>query len=597
MQRLLPNSAVAESEPSPEDIRVELNRVLASSEFRATPQRRQMLRYLVEETLAGRSDRLKGYSIGIEVFRRDEGFDSQADPVVRLEARRLRHDLDSYYVSEGRRNPLRITIPTGRYIPDFVLPEPQPDQRSATPAEGFAPVLEAVENAPAPATSRFRWLAAAALACIMIAAALGYVFLNPWRPWADSDAAARGPALAVLPFEALSNNRDDSFLAAGVAREIVHDLNRFPDFRLFDPPAGSAESAVADPADIARRLGVTYLISGSVRSEVSSVSINVRLVDARSGQILWTESYSRPLNPGALLAVQGEIADAIASTLGQPYGVIRNEITARLADQFVPSMPSYECVLRGYSYRRSFARELHAPVLSCLESAVKRDPEYAEAWAMLGWLHLDAGRFGYAADGDIESAYDRALEAASNAVTLDGKNVLALKALSSINHYMGHYVEGERFARQALEINPNDPDSLAQLGWRLAARGKFDDGIPYLMQAIERTVSPPGWYFHFVAVDHYLHGRYAEMLTAAEIGAPSKSTASWSLIAIAHGALGNGASAREALAKMAEISPELARDPAAFYRRHGTIDNTVDALVSGLRKAGWPEAVRSSPGG
>ncbi|MEC9401640.1 MAG: hypothetical protein VX374_03930, partial [Pseudomonadota bacterium] len=93
----------------PARVREELSRVLQSDHFHATPKRRAMLTFLIEEALAGRADTLKGYAIGLAVFGRDENFDPQSDPIVRLEARRLRHDLDSYYIAEGARNPIRIS--------------------------------------------------------------------------------------------------------------------------------------------------------------------------------------------------------------------------------------------------------------------------------------------------------------------------------------------------------------------------------------------------------------------------------------------------------------------------------------------------------
>ena len=86
---------------------------------RSSPRRRAFLRYLVEETLAGHADGLKGYSLGLAVFGREGTFESQSDPVVRLEARRLRRDLDSYYVDAGARDPVRITIPKGQLRPAF----------------------------------------------------------------------------------------------------------------------------------------------------------------------------------------------------------------------------------------------------------------------------------------------------------------------------------------------------------------------------------------------------------------------------------------------------------------------------------------------
>ena len=107
------------SSPTPHEVREALEALLASPHLDASDRRRAFLRYIVEETLAGRADRLKGYSVAISVFGRDESFDSNTDPVVRLEARRLRRDLDSYYVDAGSRDRVRITIPKGAYVPSF----------------------------------------------------------------------------------------------------------------------------------------------------------------------------------------------------------------------------------------------------------------------------------------------------------------------------------------------------------------------------------------------------------------------------------------------------------------------------------------------
>ena len=115
----LPGHGNASASPPPAEIRAQLERILDSATFQASPRRRAFLRYLVEETLAGHADGLKGYSLGLAVFGRDGTFDPQSDPVVRLEARRLRRDLDSYYVDAGARDPVRITIPKGHYVPHF----------------------------------------------------------------------------------------------------------------------------------------------------------------------------------------------------------------------------------------------------------------------------------------------------------------------------------------------------------------------------------------------------------------------------------------------------------------------------------------------
>lgn len=580
----------------PEKVRQELDRVLKSDAFSATPKRRAMLTYLIEEALAGRADTLKGYAIGLAVFGRDESFDPQSDPIVRLEARRLRHDLDSYYISEGAGNPMRISIPKGQYAPRFhsqvaeVSLTANVDNQMEVDTESRANNEDEIRSERTvrwPLRLRRLALSLGVLAFLMIAAVLLF------QVWTGRiEAPVKGdPSVMILPFELLSQDRTEALLAAGVADQLTTSLSRFSGFRLFLPPAAGSKEPPIDPIVIGRRKGISYLVTGTVGVEGSLVRVSARLIETASGRILWVGSYDRSRNRSSLMSIEQGISAEIASVIGQPYGIIKSELANSLPAAAETSTDSFECVLRGYVYRRSFSRPLHEELRACLQGAVERDPEYAEAWAMLGWIYLDEGRFGFAEDGDKELAYDRALDAASHALTLDGSNVLALKAKSSINHYMGNIEEGERFARRALEVNPNDPDSMAQLGWRLAVVGKFDEGIPYLEKAIDRTVNAPGWYYHLVAIDHLLKGRPSEMLTAAKQGVLSNSGFSWCLVAIAQSELGHMEAAHAALNKMAETAPGMYRDPTAFLKTHQADEQIEKAIMSGLKKAGWSAPV------
>jgi TolB-like protein len=596
--RIVTNSCSVEDEPpvsdqpSPDDVRAQLRRILTAPDLQSSPARRELLRFVVEETLAGRVERLKGATLAHAVFGRNDDFDPQSDPVVRVEARRLRRDLDSYYVTAGKQDPVVISIPKGGYVPHFAWGDVDPAPNRLPDLDRSASD-DAVRAAPAGDWFRGTRKAAALLAAtilVVVGSAALWSRHGPDRATEPGTAgAAHGPAVIVLPFKALSAREDDRFLAAGITQELITNLMRFPDFRLFSELASFRRSAAADPVELGKSLGVSYVVRGSIGSSAAVVRVSAQLMDASSGEMIWSDTYDRPLTPGDLLAVQGEIAARLASILGQSYGIVRNDVAERTVDVTNPSMSSYLCVLRAYTYRRSFQADLYPPVVACLEEAVQRDPEYSEAWAMLGWLRLDAVRFGWDPDANTERAYADALATASRGVAADRTNVMALKALSSTNHYLGNFEESERLAREALALNPNDPDTLAQLGWRMAVRGNFDEGIPYLERAIARTISPPGWYFHLIAVDLYLRGDYQGMLAAAERDAVNGSGISYSLLAIAHGALGNREAARQALGRMAEATPLLGRDPAAVYRRHQAIDPIVDALVAGLRRAGWTE--------
>ena len=114
-----PKGARLTAEPSADAVREQLRRILQSPGLQGSARRRDLLSFLIEETLEGRADQLKGFSVALAVFGRDAAFDTGADPVVRLEAGRLRRSLDSYYVDAGKEDALRITIPKGAYVPHF----------------------------------------------------------------------------------------------------------------------------------------------------------------------------------------------------------------------------------------------------------------------------------------------------------------------------------------------------------------------------------------------------------------------------------------------------------------------------------------------
>jgi TolB-like protein len=405
--------------------------------------------------------------------------------------------------------------------------------------------------------------------------------------WGKELSSEDGPAIIVLPFEALGNGSEDANLASGLTYELITDLTRFEHFRVYSAPASFKQTDNPDPQALSHDLNVTYVVKGGLRSDGDDVRVGAQLYDAETGRVVWSDTYDRKLSAGDLLQMQGELAASIATVLGEPYGKVSADLTERVAVGGAPSMPSYACVLRAYDYRRNFDEALFQPVLDCLKEAVSRDPDYAAAWALLGWLQMDAVRFRYVDEGGKEEALEEAVASASKGVAIDPDNPLALRALSATLYYAGRFDESMDAQRAALALNPNDPDTLAQLGWRLAARGNFDEGMPYLERAIARSANPPGWYFHLVAVHEYLKGDYEKMLAAAERSSVDGSALSWSFIAIADGALGRREDAETALAKWKTMDPASYEDPAAEYRIHGGAQKTVDALMAGLRQAGW----------
>ncbi|MGZ9083915.1 MAG: tetratricopeptide repeat protein [Rhodoplanes sp.] len=163
-------------------------------------------------------------------------------------------------------------------------------------------------------------------------------------------------------------------------------------------------------------------------------------------------------------------------------------------------------------------------------------------------------------------------------------------------YYRGEYDKAERIQREALALNPNDPETLAQLGCRLAFRGRWQEGLGYLARAMDRSISPPAWYHTSFAMHAYLEGKYAEALAYAAKSRPSDSGIGLSLYATTQAAMGDEGEARKALDELAARVPYFLRDPAGAYRVHHIDESIIERLVDGCaRPAGKNRTRRPRP--
>jgi adenylate cyclase len=574
------NAAEDDRQPSPEAVRDQLARILGSAEFVATNRLRSFLRFVVEETLAGRAERLKAYTIAVDVLGRDDSFDSQADPVVRMEAGKLRRRLERYYLGAGRDDPIRIEIPKGTYAPTFASQHNVEGAQQAT-----------ADRAPPPRRRLSRGgllgLAAAVVASLVL---LTTIWLRPEAPTPElaavpPESQQHGPAIIVLPFEDLSANDPGNAFAGGLTEELISNLMRFGELRLYSAYGSFLEQPSADPVELGKRLDVRYVIAGSVRRGPDRVRLIVHLIDARSGEYLWSEIYDRELTPENVFAAQEQLAAGLASQLAQPYGII-HEISGESFHRQPPeTLFAYDCVLRAFAYRRTLDPELYVPQRACLEEAVHRDAGYADAWAMLAFAQLDEYRFGYGPEAGDASVLDLAMSTARRAVEFDADGVRGLLALSSIQFYRREFAKADAAHRRLLSLNPADPEVLAQVGWRTAFAGDWDAGIDLVEQAIARSIEAPEWYHLIMAFHHYRRADYQTAL--AEVNAAGSNWV-WGPMTLAavQGQLGNQDEARRALDRAKDLNPGFFRDPRAAMRVHNLPEDLIDQLLDGLRKAG-----------
>jgi adenylate cyclase len=490
------------AQPSPDEVRAQMQRILADPMFQASPPRRDLLRFVVEETLAGRADRLKGFTIALAVFGRKDDFDPQTDPVVRVEARRLRRDLDSYYVAAGKRDPVVISIPKGGYVPHF-------ERRDVDTALDAPP-----PDAPPPGDARpHRYRLAVAVlvgAFLGIFGWLGAGLLDS-RSWSGSDGSEhaatelpRGPKIAVSPFLSLSDDPKQAYFAQGITDQIVADLARFKAlFVLSMQPTAKYQEPSADPQRLRQEVGIDYLLTGSVQRDGDQIRLSTRLVDPESGRIIWSETYGEELTPSNVFEIQEDISQQVSAIIASNYGIIVEAGQTEAQHRPPTSLAAYDCVLRYYSYQRFFDQQEHAKVRACLERAVELDPEYAEAWAVLANVYAQERRFGFNPRRELYDPYERSLTAAYRAAEIEPRNptaqLMLANALFDRHNLAGFRAAGER----AITLDPNDPDLLAHYGTRLTFIGEWERGVALVTKAIALNSEHPQWYLDPIIYCHY----------------------------------------------------------------------------------------------
>jgi adenylate cyclase len=519
------------------DIREELERILGHREFHATDKMRALLRFVVEETLGGQKHRIKGYTIATQVFGRGTDFDAAQDPIVSIQAGRLRRALERYYLVAGGRDPVHIDMPKGRYVPRFTA------QETAVPADG--PPSTAPSEQPQLLT---------------------------------------GPTLAVAPLEGLTPDPDQEFLTTGLTNELVTELNRFQDIVVIpcDRPtdtSGRSSSTAEQHGPPAAR----FMLRGTVRADPATFRVSMQLTDATDGRQLWAEAYTHPLKAGRFIATQEEIARDVVAAIASEYGIIARRLAAESRRKAPAELDTYEAMLRYYTHQITPSPESAQACLVALERSAEREPEYGPVWSALATLHCQMYSFDAPGFGD---ALETALENARRGVSLEPGSQLGRLILAYASHLADDVEAFGQEAETALALNPNSPYTVGAIGYLRVLRGDFERGLPMLERAMAINPCHPNW-FHAGRVIHLIsEQRYGEAL--AELEKHDPFFAFW-LPVMRASILGNLGRLDEALVYFDQVREQKADfDSRAreLMRRSLKIDAVVDDVIDGLRAAG-----------
>jgi len=302
--------------PAVERVRQQLDRILASATFQKVDRLKRFVNFIVVETVAGRGDQLKEYVVGTEVFDKDQSFDPRNDPIVRVQARRLRARLDQYFREEGKADEFVIELPKGGYVPTF---KPRPS-REAARISGTSPLSQ--------------------------------------------------NAVVVLTFADDSAASTLGHLCRGIRQEIVHQLAQLPALRVIAWGAGGD----GDIREGSRALGAGMVITGAVATAGSRLRVTAQLIDTASGCYRWSESIDH--SGKNTLALQAEVAEAVVRRVRKDLPDLP---AAAIASRMSENLAAHNLYRQGRYHLEQRSEEGLLKAADFFQKALVEDPQYALA--------------------------------------------------------------------------------------------------------------------------------------------------------------------------------------------------------------------------
>jgi len=522
--------------PTPDAVRLQLERILQSAEFRGSDKQRKFLSFVVEETLEHRASQLKGYTIALAVYGRKEGFDPQVDPIVRVEAGRLRRALEHYYLTAGKKDPVRIMIPKGGYVPTFQAVQIKPSG-AKTPTSGE-----------------------------------------------EERALPTEPSVAVMPLLNLTGDKEQGYFVDGLTEELTTELARYQDFQVIASQSTMRfKGQKTDPKEVGRDLGVRFLLVGSFQKTLKTVKVTVRLLDTSTGEQIWAENYKRDLTAADLIAMQEAIAHRVIGVIADHYGLISRRLSSESRKKAPADVKAYDAILRFYRYETELTPEAFQEALEALEQAIDLDPEYGLACAMLGHLYADnyALRF-----SEMEAPLEKAMTFAQRGVALAPENQFAQDALSLVHFHRGDKELFLEHVEKTIALNPNSPYVVGVAGWHMALCGEWERGLTLLEKGMKLNPYHPSWFHLAPYMNCYRRGEYEDAFAEAlKFNYPELF---WDPVmrAAALSQMGRETEARAAVAQLLELAPDFATHGRRLISNYVKVEDLVDKIVEGLRKAG-----------
>lgn len=500
-----------------ESIRAAVEELLKGEELSRSPQLSEFLRYIVERTLAGEADKIKAYAIAVDVFGRSPNFDPQTDPIVRVQGRRLRAQLDKFYKEGKNRSDVRIKIPLGRYVPEFesILPGgTTPSLEGAGAAELSNSNVRDVSQIELMSTQerrqlRFPVIILAVLVPLLLGTVI-FAFQMQWSAPGEPVVAVistqpRMPIINVGKFSNLTGEMALDEPVAGFNLQLITDLSRFNNLILH-----RHREELHDLNAIDEIIPGEVNVTGVVRRTEKGIEFNVLMLDVLNDGVQWNTSIVVAAEPEDYPLLIGNVSRSIAAALGSLRGPLHADgrawVTRNIGDLKIPNL--YSCQLAASVARDENNRELLDATAECFERVLSKSPDSAEALA--GWAGVDARQalqdylHGDTLSDRLFNATHAALHARDLAPEMSyvrSKLAYVYAAQSEIEVARAEYIA-------AVARNPADAGVRGEFALFLAYHGSWDVGNTQMEIALSDTTASPGWFYMLRAINALRERRY-----------------------------------------------------------------------------------------
>jgi TolB-like protein len=521
------------------EILPELRRILSSDLFSRSKVLSAFLKFVVLETLAGRTDELKEYTIAVSGLGKSPDFNPQIDAIVRIHAGRLRRLLHEFYQGEGSESNIRIELVKGTYVPVF---------RSQQLNES-SDISDQTDNGKPTRFSRMKL------------------------------------TIAVLPFRNLCPNQDYEFFVDGLGEELTNIFSSFKEISVVAHHSTRRYSAnLDDVCFIGGDLGTHYLINGSVKRSSKEIKVNVGLLETVEGTQIWSKSYSQLLDEEKIFDIQDQIINDVFATLSGHFGLIISNSAKNIVNLTQQSLTSFDAILWNYYVQQNHSQEAADKGRIALESALKKDSENVMCLVSLGDLYLFSYSLGYPT---VEDPLNEALKLIKKAVTLDPQSQYAHLIYGWALIYLNKKEEAINALNYSIQLGAPSASYNGTLGFGLACAGEYEQAIVRLDESLKLNPYCPWWYnvgYYFI---FFQKGCYQEALDyAVKINVSDDVYLKPLLKAAAMAELGLIAEATDEARFLTENFPHILKDLKASMNSF-TLDHLlVDSIIAAVKKVG-----------